>query len=65
MTIWIKGIVRGLYAIPIFLLRVYISVIVVPIGFIVCLGDWAHNDKFQLSDWTDGLKQLWGMDNVG
>jgi len=62
MKNWTKGFIRALYAIPIFAVRLALSLVFIPIGAIFMLGDWAHNEKFLVKDWTDGIKELW---NVG
>jgi len=59
----IKLFVRCLYAIPIFLIKVFCSLCIIPVILIFYAGAWAHDDLNAFDEnWISGLKQLWGMD---
>ena len=60
---WIKGFIRGVYAIPIFIFRVFMSCVMILFAAIVLLGEWAHEGEGCYGLWKQGFQELWGIKN--
>jgi|CoawatStandDraft_6_1074263.scaffolds.fasta_scaffold21034_6 hypothetical protein len=59
---WLKGFVRGVYALPIFVIRVAVTVPVIFVGVFVVVGEWAHGDCTRsIKSFKEGLSDLWGF----
>lgn len=61
MMIWIKGFIRGLYAIPIFLFRVFMSSALISCGAFIVLGEWAYGRKSSYLGLRQEVLELWGV----